>query len=203
MAAITTTHSHSMTTRITHWVMAASFALLFGTGAAMFDHRPAFRLGRYALRLPRIPSWLTITASAKTVHYVFAAAFVLCGACYLVWGIRNGHFKSLAMTREDTANLVPMQLYYLGLRKGPPAYGRYNPLQKLAYSIVLFAIAPLIVLSGTAMLPFAFLHPIGAIFPGGAKIWHFALMAALCLFAAGHLTMVLATGFAKNIRRMI
>lgn len=107
------------------------------------------------------------------------------------------------MNRADAAKLVPMQLYYLGLRNEPPNYGRYNPLQKLAYSVVLFAIAPLIVLSGAAMLPFSMLHPIATIFVGGVKLWHFALMLMLCLFVIGHVGMVLATGLVKNMRSMI
>ncbi len=192
---------HSVTTRITHWGITASFVLLFASGAAIYDHRPAFRLGSHTLALPRIPSWLTLSASPRLVHYVFAAVFVVCGIFYLAWGLRNGHFKELMLKRADVASLVPMQLYYLGLRKEPPHYGRYNPLQKLAYSVVLFVVAPLIVVSGAALMPM--LHPIGIIFVGGVKLWHFALMWALCLFIIIHVGMVLATGLVKNIRAMI
>jgi thiosulfate reductase cytochrome b subunit len=192
---------HSTTTRITHWGTAASFVLLFASGAAIYDHRPTFRFGSHTLTLPRIPSWLTLSASPKLVHYVFAAIFVLCGIFYLAWGLRNGHFKDLMLKRADVANLIPMHLYYLGLRNEPPPYGRYNPLQKLAYSVVLFVIVPLIVVSGAALMPM--LHPIGIIFVGGVKLWHFALMWVLCLFIIIHVGMVLATGLVKNIRAMI
>jgi thiosulfate reductase cytochrome b subunit len=194
---------HSATTRITHWGILASFALLFGTGAAIYDRRPRFRLGSQSLTLPRIPSWLTVTFSPTIVHYIFAGVFVLCGIAYFAWGLRNGHFKELLLKRDDAAKLVPMQLYYLRLRNEPPQYGRYNPLQKLAYSIVLFVIAPLIVLSGAALLPFPIFHPIETIFVGGVKLWHFALMLALCLFIIIHVGMVLATGLVKNMRPMI
>lgn len=195
---------HGLTTRLTHWCITASFALLFGTGAAIYDHRPRFRIGSHTLTLPGIPSWLTITVSPKIVHYVFAAPFVLSGIVYFTWGLRSGHFKDLLLTRLDAAQLVPMQLYYLGLREEPPGYhGRYNPLQKLAYSVVLFVIAPLIVLSGAAMLPFAMVEPLAKLFIGGVKLWHFTLMSLLCLFVVGHVGMVVSTGLVANLRAMI
>ncbi len=189
-------------TRITHWGITASFVLLFATGAAIYDHRPRFRVGSYTFRLPQIPSWLTISASPKIVHYVFAAVFVLCGIAYFVWAWRNGHFKEVIVRRSDFPKMIPMKLYYLRLRRDPPHYGRYNPLQKLAYSVVLFVIAPLIVLTGTAMLPFALFHPLAHLFVGGVKLWHFALMWLLSIFVLGHLGMVCATGLVKNLRAM-
>jgi thiosulfate reductase cytochrome b subunit len=193
---------HSTTTRMTHWIVAASSALLFGSGAAIYNRRPSFRLGHHLLALPRIPFWMTLTASPKFVHYASAAIFVLCGLIYSAWGLRSGHFKDLMMTRADAAKLLPMQLYYLRLRREPPEFTGYNPLQKLAYSIVLFVVAPLIVLSGAALLPIAMLHPIGAIFIGGVKLWHFGLISLLCLFTIAHVGMVVSTGLAKNMSKM-
>jgi thiosulfate reductase cytochrome b subunit len=201
--ALQNAQPHATITRTTHWVVVASFAFLFGSGAAIYDHRPRFRVGQQILTLPRIPSWLTMTAEPKLVHYVFAAVFILCGIAYCAWGLRSGHFKALTMKRTDAAKLLPMQLYYLRLRKDPPDYGLYNPLQKLAYSVVLFAIAPLLVLSGAALLEFPIFHPIAAIFVGGVKLWHVALTALLCLFVIGHVGMVLTTGLVKNMRKMI
>jgi thiosulfate reductase cytochrome b subunit len=195
--------AHSTTTRMTHWIVAASSALLFGSGAAIYNRRPTFRLGQHTFALPHIPSWMTLTASPKLVHYASAAIFVLCGVIYFAWGLRGGHFKNLMMTRADAAKLLPMQLYYLRLRKDPPEYEGYNPLQKLAYSVVLFVIAPLIVLSGAALLPIPMFHPIGAIFAGGVKLWHFGLISLLCLFSIVHVGMVLTTGLAKNMSKMV
>jgi len=193
----------SLLTRLTHWGTVASFALLFGTGATLYDHRPRYRIGSHTVTLPQIPSWLTISASPKLVHYVFAGTFVLCGIFYFAWAFRRDYFKDLVITRADAANLIPMQMYYFGLRKEAPSYGRYNPLQKLGYTLVLFVVSPLIVLSGVAMLPIPIFHPIGALFVGGVKLWHVVLMTILSVFVLGHIGMVLSTGFVKNMRRMI
>ncbi|HEY5258697.1 MAG TPA: cytochrome b/b6 domain-containing protein [Candidatus Baltobacteraceae bacterium] len=194
---------HSPATRITHWFAAASFVLLFATGAAIFDRRPRLRLGLQTFTLPQVPSWLTMTAEPRLIHYVFAAIFILCGVAYLTWGLRSGHFAALTFKRTDWPKLLPMQLYYLRLRKDPSAYGQYNPLQKLAYTVVLFAIAPLLVLSGVALFESRIFEPLSAIFIGGARLWHIVLTVVLCLFVIGHLGMVLSTGFMKNMRKMV
>jgi thiosulfate reductase cytochrome b subunit len=201
--AIPIARSGSTTTKITHWAVVVSSALLFATGAAIYNRRPRFRFGHQALTLPRVPSWLTMTYEPRLIHYVFAAVFVLCGIAYLAWGLRGGYFRDLAMSRADVAKLIPMQLYYLRLRRNPPEYGAYNPLQKLAYFVVLFVAAPLLVLSGAALLEFPIFRPLAAIFVGGVKLWHVALTAALCLFVIGHVGMVLTTGFGKNMRKMM
>ena len=91
-------------TRVSHWGITASFVLLFGTGAAIYDHRPRFHIGTSVLALPRIPLWLAITASPRLIHYIFAAVFVLFGAAYYAWGWYKGHFKHFVLDRNDIAN---------------------------------------------------------------------------------------------------
>jgi len=93
--------------------------------------------------------------------------------------------------------------YYLRARRDPPAFAGYNPLQKAAYAVVLFVIAPLIAVTGAAMLPIPIFHPLADIFIGGVKLWHFTLMSLLSLFVIGHLGMVVFTGFSRNMRRMM
>jgi thiosulfate reductase cytochrome b subunit len=100
-----------------------------------------------------------------------------------------------------------MQLYYLRLRREPPAYGKYNPLQKLAYTLVLFVFAPLVVLSGLALSPGidALAGPLTTLLGGRqfARLWHFAAMVGLIGFFFVHVTLVLSTGVVNNLRSMI
>jgi len=100
-----------------------------------------------------------------------------------------------------------MQLYYFRLRKEPPLHGKYNPLQKLAYTLVLFVFAPLIVLSGLALAPsFDAAFPWVTVLFGGrqfARLWHFVLMVALCGFFAMHVILVATTGLRNHITSMI
>ena len=202
MAHAHTAQDHSLTTRLTHWGTTIAFIMLFGSGAAIFNHSPKFKVFGRTLVLPHLPAWLAIPFAPKIMHYVFAAIFVLCGILYLVWGLRSGHFSRLIVRGDDVRKALPMQLYYLGLKKTPPSYRGYNPLQKIAYTTLLFVISPLIVLSGTALLPIHALRPLGTLFFGGAKLWHFGLMWAVCAFVVVHVGMVASTGLVANIRAM-
>lgn len=158
------------------------------------------------------PSWLTIPAyqdlaDGRRWHFFFAWVMVICGAVYLVWGAGRRDLRELVLRRSDLPKILPMQCYYLRLRKEPPPHGKYNPLQKLAYTLVLFVFAPLIVLSGLALSPGidAWLHPITWIFGGRqfARLWHFVLMLALLGFFAVHLVLVLTSGAVNHLRSMI
>lgn len=158
------------------------------------------------------PGWITIPAyqdlaDGRRWHLFFAWIMILSGAAYLVWGFTRGDLKQLILRRDDVPKLLPMQLYYLRLRKDPPPHGKYNPLQKLAYTLVLFVFAPLIVLSGLALSP-----GFDAWFPwltqafGGrqfARLWHFVLMLALIGFFIAHILLVLTTGVFNHLRSMI
>jgi thiosulfate reductase cytochrome b subunit len=115
--------------------------------------------------------------------------------------------RQLVLRPSDVPKLWPMQLYYLRLRKEPPPHGKYNPLQKLAYTLVLFVFAPLIVLSGLALSPGfdAWVPWLTQAFGGRqfARLWHFVLMVALIGFFITHLVLVLTTGVINHLRSMV
>jgi thiosulfate reductase cytochrome b subunit len=158
------------------------------------------------------PGWITIPsyqdlADGRRWHLFFAWIMVICGVVYIVWGWGRADLRELVLRPSDIPKLLPMQLYYLRLRKAPPPHGKYNPLQKLAYTSVLFVFAPLIVLSGLALSPsFDAAMPWVTTMFGGrqfARLWHFLLMIALCGFFAGHVVLVATTGLRNHIGSMI
>ncbi len=140
-------------------------------------------------------------------HLFFAWIFVLCGAAYMIAGFARKDLQLLILRPSDIPKLWPMQAYYLRLRRTPPPYGKYNPLQKAAYTTVLFVFAPLVVLSGLALSPGidAIANPITVVFGGRqfARLWHFVFMLALIGFTGVHLTLVATTGVVNNLRSMI
>jgi thiosulfate reductase cytochrome b subunit len=93
------------------------------------------------------------------------------------------------------------------LRKEPPPHGTYNPLQKAAYTVVLFGFIPLIILTGMALSPGidAISGPLVWIFGGRqfARTWHFTLMVLLIGYFATHMVLVFSTGAWNNIKSMI
>ncbi|HEY0798747.1 MAG TPA: cytochrome b/b6 domain-containing protein, partial [Candidatus Baltobacteraceae bacterium] len=76
-----------------------------------------------------------------------------------------------------------------------------------AYTLVIFAFVPLIIVTGLALSPGidAWLGPIPALLGGRqfARLWHFLMMSVLMGFVAVHLVLVLSTGVVNNLRSMI
>lgn len=158
------------------------------------------------------PGWITIPpyqdlADGRRWHLFFSWIMILCGAAYIIAGLLRGDLRQLILRREDLPKLLPYQLYYLRLRTNPPPHGTYNPLQKLAYTVVLFGFAPLIVLTGLALSPGidAIASPLTSAFGGRqfARLWHFVFMVLFIGFIFTHVTLVASTGLFNNMRAMI
>jgi thiosulfate reductase cytochrome b subunit len=166
--------------------------------------------GGYAQRA--FPGWLTLPgpqslADGRRWHLFFAWALFIALVTYLLSAWRRGTLRDLVLRPSDVPKLLPMQLYYFKLRRDPPPHGTYNPLQKAAYTIVLFFFFPLIILTGLALSPAvdAAAPWLTWIFGGRqfARTWHFTLMVLLLGYFATHLILVIGTGLWNNMRSMI
>jgi thiosulfate reductase cytochrome b subunit len=180
-------YRHSLITRITHATFFLSFFGLAASGVQIYFHL----------------KWLHLPV--VTLHEYLGLAMLASGVVYICSGILSGKFGKLLFGANDTAGVLPMTAYYLRLRKDPPQCGEYNPLQKLAYTLVLLFIGPLIVVSGLAMWKHSPLQPpLAAIFSShSAKIWHIGFAIELMLFFASHMMMVAATGLRNNLRSIL
>ena len=158
------------------------------------------------------PSWLTIPAyqslaDGRRWHFFFAWIMIACGLLYIVSGLARRNLRELVLRPADVPKILPMQLYYLKLRKEPPPHGKYNPLQKVAYTFVLFIAAPLMVLSGIALSPSFdawmpwLVHALGG--RQFARLWHFVAMIVLLLFFAVHVFQVATTGVWNHLKSMV
>lgn len=146
----------------------------------------------------------------RSLHFLAAWWLVLPGAVYLLAGIFGGHFRShLWPTANELAPRLVWRdvINHLHLRI-PPASGgpHYAVLQKSAYSLVVFAAAPLMVATGLAMSPAvtAALPFLLRLFGGyqSARTIHFFTFVALLLFVFVHIVMVIKSGFRRQIRAM-
>ena len=158
------------------------------------------------------PGWLTLPgpqdlADGRRWHLFFAWALFIAWITYLIQAAIRGTLRDLVMRPEDFSKLLPMQLYYLRLRKESPPHGTYNPLQKFTYNVVFFVLFPAIIITGLALSP-----GVDSAFPwltavlGGrqfARTWHFTAMVLLVGYFATHITLVLSTGFWNNMRSMV
>lgn len=146
----------------------------------------------------------------RSLHFLAGWVLVATGAVYLVAGIVSGHFRRhllplVAELRPHAIRREATEHIRLRIRPGMGAPD-YGLLQKCAYSGVIFFGLPAIVLSGLAMSP-----AITAAHPWLLRLWggyqsarsiHFLLAAALLLFTAGHVFMVIKSGLKRQLRGM-
>lgn len=180
-------YRHSVVTRVTHATFFLSFLALAVSGAQMYFHR----------------HWIHLKVAQ--LHQYFGLAMLAGGIVYAGSGMLDGRLGKLLFGPGDAAGLWPMSAYYLRLRKEPPRYGDYNPLQKLAYTLVLLLVGPLIAATGFALWKHSPLQPaMSAIFGRKtASIWHIGFAIELILFFGGHMLMVATTGLRNNVRSIV
>ena len=182
---------HSLLVRITHWLTAVSVAALLVSGVAILIAHPRLYWGETGSfetsALIELPVTLTLGHSGwgRYLHFLSAWAVVLTGVVYVVSGFITRHFRKHLL----------------------PGASHYEPLQRLTYLVVVFALFPLIILTGLAMSPaVTSVLPWLATMLGGhqsARTIHFFAASAITLFVIGHITMVALAGFATRVTAMI
>jgi thiosulfate reductase cytochrome b subunit len=196
---------HSVLVRITHWIITIAFFALLITGIEILISHPRFYWGEtgnvnmtplfkfnipssratvptgYGYVLPDQNGW------SRYLHFQSAWVVVLTGLLYFLYGLVTRHFLR---------NLLPSG-----------AGTAYNTLQRITYLFVIFGLFPLVIWTGLAMSP-----SVTSVFPpmvtllGGqqsARTIHFFVSVFLVIFLAGHVSMVIRSGFRDRMRGMI
>ena len=160
------------------------------------------------------PAWATVPsykslAMGRQWHLFFAWLLVINGLFFTAYALISRHVtRDLAPTGKDLRGIGKAVKDHIVLRHptGNEAT-RYNVLQKLAYVVILFVVAPLIILTGLTMSP-----TIDTAFPwlltifGGrqaARTIHFIACFSFVGFIVIHVAQVILTGFFNNIRSMV
>ena len=212
---------HRLSTRVWHWVNVITLFVMLMSGLMIFNAHPRLYWGHYGanfdpawLELPRFPGWATIPslynlALARHWHLAFAWVFAFGLLFYLGRSVWNGHLsRDVALSRAEVA---PAYLWddvkkhaRLNFHEGD---GRYNPLQKITYSLVLFLLLPGLVLTGLTLSP-----GMNAAWPwlldlfGGrqsARSLHFIFASGIAGFVVLHVVLVLLAGPINGMRSMI
>lgn len=212
---------HRLSTRIWHWVNAITIFIMLMSGLMIFNAHPRLYWGHYGansdhawLILPRFPGWATIPstyslAEGRHWHLAFAWVFGFGLLGYMIWSLINGHFgKDVALSRGEVA---PGHLWADVKKHARLDFhsddARYNPLQKITYSLMFFVILPTAILSGLTLSP-----GMNAAWPwlvdlfGGrqsARSIHFIMAASIAAFIVLHLALVLLAGPVNEMRSMI
>lgn len=172
--------------------------------------RQAKEDARYLSPWVSLPGYRHTIGMARHWHFLPALFWFLNGLIYFTLLFGTGEWGRLI---PDSLDVVPQAwaafVHYatLHLPPEPDPLTHYNALQQLSYFGVVFILAPLSFLTGMAMSP-----SIVSRFPwyprifGGrqsARSIHFLLLLGYIGFLVMHVTMVVATGFARNMNHIV
>ena len=152
------------------------------------------------------PNWLAL---ARQWHFAFAWLLAINAILFFLYGTFSRHFlRDLIPGCADIAHLGREIVQHAKLRfDHGEAARRYNALQKLTYSLVIFVLGPLIVLTGLAMSPtMDSAFPLLPFLFGGrqsARTIHFLCAFSFFGFFLVHIAMVMLSGTWNNLRSMV
>jgi len=144
----------------------------------------------------------------RSLHFLSAWILVITGLIYLLMAIFSKHIYRNLWPKEFSWRLFFSDIVNHVRKKSPPVANgsKYGLLQKCTYSIVLFFLVPVIILTGLTMSP-----AVTAAYPFLLKIFfgaqsartiHFFAAVLLVLFLVVHIVMIVRTGFIKQMRAM-
>ena len=228
MVAPNVIYRHSVATRALHWVNALCVIVVLMSGLMILNAHPRLYWGAYGantdpafIQFPvhgatAFPSWATIPswydlAAGRRWHFFFAWILVLNSALYLLISLLSGHFRRdlIPTRRELSLRHIAQDLWNHARLRFPSGESarHYNVLQKLSYLVVIFLLAPMMLLTGLTMSPGfnAFAPWLLDLFGGRqtARTLHFLTAMAIVVFIVVHLLMVLLAGPLNELRSMI
>ncbi|MFZ2002312.1 MAG: molybdopterin-dependent oxidoreductase [Candidatus Sulfotelmatobacter sp.] len=165
---------------------------------------------RYISPLVGTPGYKHTVGIARVWHFIDVHGFIITGIFFVVMLFGTEQWRRIV----PTSPLVLLQawntfVHYATFHLPPEPNGfyGYNALQQIAYFTVVFVFGPLAILTGIAMSPAVVNH-----FPWYARIFggrqsarsiHFLTMLSFFAFLVVHVTLVVMTGFSRNMNHIV
>jgi DMSO/TMAO reductase YedYZ molybdopterin-dependent catalytic subunit/thiosulfate reductase cytochrome b subunit len=165
---------------------------------------------RYISPLVATPGYRHTIGIARVWHFINVHGFIVTGILFAIMLFDTEQWRRIV----PTTSLVLWQgwstfVHYATLHMPPEPNGfyGYNVLQQIAYFTVFFVFGPIAILTGIAMSPAVVNH-----FPWYARIFggrqsarsiHFITMLSFFGFIVVHVTLVVMTGFARNMNHIV
>ena len=165
---------------------------------------------RYISPLLGLPGYRHTVGMARSWHFLSLYGFLINGLLFVILLFFTDQWERLVPTSWE---IVPQAwnilVHYATLHVPvePNGFYYYNPLQQLAYFGVIFVMVPLSMLTGMAMSP-----ALDNRFPwfpklfGGrqaARSLHFLLLVGYLSFLVVHVSLVVVTGFVRNMNHIV
>lgn len=202
---------HPLAIRWFHWVNFPILAIMIWSGLLIYWANDVYTVGfgdKTILKFfPKsfyealgIPFRL---GEGMAYHFVFMWIFALNGLLYVLFTIFSGQWRYLLPGRSALGNSWKVVLADLGIRKTHPPQSKYNSAQQIAYTmVVVLGLGSL--LTGIAIYKPVQFNWLCALMGGyeSARIIHFILTIAYCLFFIVHILQVIRAGW-RNFSSMV
>ena len=165
---------------------------------------------RYISPIFGLPGYRHTVGVARSWHFIDVYGFILTGLIFIPLLFVSGQWARLV---PDSWTVFPTAwstfVHYANFHFPPEPDGffAYNALQQLAYFFVVYVFAPISILAGASMSPAMVNHfPwFPRVFGGrqGARSIHFLMMLCWVGFLVVHVTLVILTGFVRNMNHIL
>ena len=165
---------------------------------------------RYISPIVATPGYRHTVGVARSWHFLDVYGFVLTGIFFVILLFGTEQWRRLV----PQSTVVVLQawntwVHYATFHMPPEfnGYFGYNALQQIAYFSAVFVFGPLAILTGTAMSPAVVNR-----FPWYAKLFggrqsarsiHFLTMLSFFAFIVVHVTLIVMTGFVRNMNHIV
>lgn len=165
---------------------------------------------RYISPLVATPGYRHTIGIARVWHFINVHGFIVTGILFAVLLFYTDQWRRIVpATTAVLSQGWAVFVHYATFHRPPEPNGfyGYNALQQIAYFTVFFVFGPLAILTGIAMSPAVVNHfPWYARLFGGrqcARSIHFINMLGFLGFLVVHVTLVVMTGFARNMNHIV
>jgi sulfoxide reductase catalytic subunit YedY len=165
---------------------------------------------RYISPVAALPGYRHTVGVARSWHFINVYGFVLTGMFFVSGLLTSDQWMRLVPTSASVlVNAWYTFVDYANFHLPPEPNGfyGYNALQQLAYFSTIFVMAPLNILTGLAMSPALVNHfpRYTRVFGGrqSARSIHFLLLVGFAVFVIAHVTLVVLTGFQRNMNHIV
>ena len=165
---------------------------------------------RYLSPLIGTPGYRHTVGVARSWHFITVHGFIITGIAFVIMLFESEQWRRIVpvswlVIAQGWNTWVHYSTFHLPPE--PDGFYGYNALQQIAYFAVVFAFGPLAILTGIAMSPAVVNHlPWYARIFGGrqsARSIHFLTMLSFAAFIIVHVTLVVMTGFVRNMNHIV
>jgi methionine sulfoxide reductase catalytic subunit len=165
---------------------------------------------RYISPVVGTPGYRHSIGVARVWHFINVHGFIITGIIFVAMLLNTDQWRRIVPTSAlvfSQAWSIWVHYATFHLPAEPNGFCGYNALQQIAYFTVVFLFGPLAIATGIAMSPAVVNH-----FPWYARIFggrqsarsiHFLTMLSFFAFLVVHVTLIVMTGFARNMNHIV